>query len=99
LLPSNLLYSIAPTVTPYPVTSSLALRLNFIFFLEGSVEVLDAVNAVRVEKERHQGWAALSHSLSAGMWPLGMVLGNSKGSECGGEWGGRKGGFWLPVWL
>lgn len=53
LLWSNLLYSTAPTVTPYPVASSLVLRYNFIFFLEGSNEDLDAV---REEKERHQGW-------------------------------------------
>lgn len=37
----------------------------------------------RMEKERHQRWAALSHSLSAGMWPLGMVLENSKGNKYG----------------
>jgi len=36
-----------------------------------------------MEKERHQRWAALSHSVSAGMWRLGMVLENSKGSRYG----------------
>lgn len=56
----NLLYSMAPTVTPYPVASSLSLKENFIFFLVGSDE---ALVPVRVKK----GWAAMSHSLSAWM--------------------------------
>lgn len=43
LLHSNPFYSMAPTVIPYPGASSLPLMHNFIFFLEGSVEVLDAV--------------------------------------------------------